>query len=330
MAYVTSSMASTVQGLAPARPDERPAAPPTATPPAASAAPGVRLTYALLVLMALIWGVNFSVLKVGTRHFAPLTLNGLRLALAATVLGVLAAVRRRHLPSRGDAVRLVLLGVLGHGLYQVLFIEGVAHATASTAALVMAAGPAFIGIVGRLLGVERPSRAAWAGIGLQLAGMAGVVSGSATQRAAPGQDGGLLGPALVLAAALTWACYAVLLKPFAARVDGLQLSAWTLFGGVAVLLPAAAPGVARLDWGAVAPAGWGAVLYSALLAMVTAYLFYYRGVRVVGPVRTSMFSNLQPIVALGVAAATLGERPGPLQLAGAALIAAGLVVAARR
>jgi drug/metabolite transporter (DMT)-like permease len=160
--------------------------------------------------------------------------------------------------------------------------------------------------------------------------MSGVVFGSATQAAVPGREGGVLGPALVLAAALAWACYAVLLKPFAARVDPLQLSAWTLFGGVALLVPLAAPGLARLHPTAVAPAAWGAVLYSSLVAMVLAYLFYYRGVRVVGAVRTSMFSNLQPIVALAVAAATLGERPGPWQLAGAGLIAAGLVAAARR
>jgi drug/metabolite transporter (DMT)-like permease len=159
--------------------------------------------------------------------------------------------------------------------------------------------------------------------------MSGVVLGSATQAPAPGETSRVLGPALVLGAALAWACYAVLLKPFAARVDPMHLSAWTLVGGVATLVPLAAPSLARLDWGAVPLAGWGAVLYSALLAMVLAYLFYYRGVRTVGPVRTAMFSNLQPLVALAVAAATLGERPGPWQLGGAACIAAGLLVARR-
>jgi drug/metabolite transporter (DMT)-like permease len=326
-------MASSVRGLAPGRPepavepDPRPGAP---GPAAASAErPGVWLTNVLLLVMALIWGVNFSVLKVGTRHFDPLVFNGVRMLLAGAVLGAIAWARRDRMPSRGDAVRLAVLGVLGHGFYQVCFIEGIAGSTVSTASLVMAAGPAFIGLVGRALGVERPSRAAWAGISLQVAGMAGVVFGSATQPAAPGQEAGLLGPALVLLAALTWACYAVLLKPFAARVDPMHLSAWTLAGGVAALVPLAAPGMARLDWGAVPAAGWGAVGYSALLAMVVAYLFYYRGVRVVGPVRTGMFTNLQPIVALAVAALTLGERPGPWQLAGAAAIAAGLVVSRR-
>jgi drug/metabolite transporter (DMT)-like permease len=281
------------------------------------------------MLMALIWGVNFSVLKLGTRYFDPLAFNGLRMMLAGAVLGAIAYGRRARMPSRRDAVRLAVLGVLGHGFYQVCFIEGIARSTASTAALVMAAGPAFIGIVGRLLGVERPTRAAWAGIALQLLGMAGVVFGSATQPSVPGQESGLVGPAFILVAALAWACYAVLLKPFTQRVDPMHLSAWTLLGGVATLVPLAAPGIVRLDAAAVPVFGWAAVGYSAILAMVVAYLFYYRGVRVVGAVRTAMFSNLQPIVALAVAALTLGERPGPWQLAGAVAIAAGLVVSRR-
>ena len=288
------------------------------------------LTNALLVVMALIWGVNFSVLKVGTRYFAPLALNGVRMTIAGVLLGVIAYARRDRAPTRRDAARLVALGVLGHGLYQVCFIEGVARTTASTAALVLAAGPAFIGVVGRLFGVERPSRAAWAGVGLQLFGMLGVVYGSATQAAVPGEPAGLAGPGFMLAAALAWAGFAVLLKPFAARVDPMHLSAWTLLGGLVTLLPLAVPELRRLDPASVPPLGWGAVGYSAVLAMVVAYLFYYRGVRVVGPVRTAMFSNLQPIVALAVAALTLGERPGPWQLAGAAFIAAGLVVARPR
>lgn len=322
-------MASSVRGLAPGRPERAaPSMPPAAGCAAASdQRPGVWLTNALLLAMALIWGVNFSVLKLGTRFFDPLVFNGLRMLLAGAVLGAIAYGRRARTPARRDLVRLALLGVLGHGFYQVCFIEGIARSTASTAALVMAAGPAFIGIVGRVLGVEHPSRAAWAGIALQLLGMAGVVFGSVTQASAPGQQAGLAGPALVLVAALAWACYAVLLKPFTARVDPMHLSAWTLLGGVATLVPLAAPGMTRLDAGAVPAMGWGAVGYSAILAMVVAYLFYYRGVRVVGAVRTAMFSNLQPIVALSVAALTLGERPGPWQLGGAAAIAAGLLVA---
>ena len=320
------------QPIAPGRARIAPAdePPPVGTPaPGAPARSGVWLTNVLLLTMALIWGVNFSVLKLGTRYLAPVAFNGLRLLLAAAVLGAIALVaRRRQMPTRRDAVRLALLGVLGHGLYQLLFILGIDRSTAGTAALVMAAGPAFTGIVGRLLGVERPSGRAWAGIAFQLAGMLGVVYGSTTH-AAGQADATVLGPVLILAAALTWAFYAVLLKPFAERVDPIQLSAWTLVGGVATLGVFALPDLVRLDYAALPAGAWFAVGYSGLLAMVVAYLFYYRGVRVVGPVRTAMFSNLQPIVALVVAFLTLGEQPSVYQLAGAALIATGLVVSKR-
>ena len=136
-------MASTVQGaLAPGR--------------AEGARPGVWLTDLSLLAMALIWGVNFSVVKIGTRHFPPAAFSGLRVALASVVLAGIAVALRAHLPSARDRWRLAGLGVLGHGLYQVCFIEGVARTTAGTAALVLASGPAFIALIGRAPGSGSP------------------------------------------------------------------------------------------------------------------------------------------------------------------------------
>jgi drug/metabolite transporter (DMT)-like permease len=71
------------------------------------------------------------------------------------------------------------------------------------------------------------------------------------------------------------------------------------------------------------------VAYSGFGALVIAYLFYYRGVRVLGPTRTAMFSNLQPLIALTVAYLTLGETPSVWQLAGAGSIMTGLLVSRR-
>lgn len=341
-------MATTAQGLAPGPSDVEPAGTPVAPAPlastprpgatrdtpqtAAGASEATPADHALLVLMAVIWGVNFSVLKVGTRYVAPATFNGARVLLALVALAGVAAARRAPGPSRRDAVRLVLLGVLGHGVYQLLFIEGLARTETGTTALIFAGGPAFIGIVGRLLGVERPSARAWGAIGLQLAGMAGVVFGAATAGAAVAGAAPRATPAgvlLILAASLAWAFYAVLLKPYTRRVDGVQVAAWTLLGGALTLGLSAVPAVARGALGALPAAGWGAMFYSGVLALALSYVFYYRGVRTVGPVRTAMYGNLQPVVALGVGFVVLGERPGPWQLAGASLIGAGLLVATR-
>ncbi len=279
----------------------------------------------MLVGMAFIWGVNYVVVKFATRHFEPLVFNALRIGLAAVVLGALAVALREHAPSRRDALGLALLGIIGHGVYQVCFVEGVAHTNAGTAALIFAATPAFIGVVGRIVGTERPARRAWAGIALQLLGMACVVAGSAAS-AGSAVGSALLGPALILGACASWAVYSVLLKPYAARVHPIQLAAWTLVGGVAVYAVIAVPGLLRFDPGELPPSAWGAVAYSGIGALVVAYLFYYRGVRVLGPVKTSMFANLQPIITLVVAYFAFGEVPAPIQFGGAALITGGLLV----
>ncbi|MDF1505023.1 EamA family transporter [Roseisolibacter sp. H3M3-2] len=283
------------------------------------------LTDLMMLAMALLWGVNFSVVKYGTRVLPPLAFNALRVALATAVLGGLALALWRERPARADMVRLATLGLLGHGVYQFCFIQGIARSSVATSALVLASSPALIGLVGRGLGTERPTRRAWAGIGLQLLGMAGVVLGSAVQPSASAESP-LLGALILLAGSVSWAFYAVLLKPLTQRVHPIHLSAFTLLGGVGVLVGMGAPALAALDARAVPAAGWGAVAYAGLAAMVLAYLFYYRGVRVLGPVRTAMYSNLQPLIAMAVAYLTLHEVPTPWQIGGAAAITTGLLV----
>jgi drug/metabolite transporter (DMT)-like permease len=174
--------------------------------------------------------------------------------------------------------------------------------------------------------VERPPRRAWLGVALQLVGVGAVVLGTSGRAGVAGGRATLAGSLLLLGAALCWAFYAVLLKRYTERVHPLQMSAWTMAGGVLLLGAFATPAWLATEWRAVPLAGWGAVVYSGIGALVIAYLFYYRGVRVLGPTRTAMFSNLQPLIALTVAYFTLGETPTVWQLAGAGSIMTGLLV----
>src|SRR5918999_6556035 len=84
--------------------------------------PGVSITDLLLVAMALIWGVNASVMKFGVAQMPPLVFNAARLGLAAIALALLAFGARRTTLTRRDMGMLLLLGVLGTGLYQLFMI----------------------------------------------------------------------------------------------------------------------------------------------------------------------------------------------------------------
>jgi drug/metabolite transporter (DMT)-like permease len=99
-----------------------------------------------------------------------------------------------------------------------------------------------------------------------------------------------------------------------------------MVGGAVPLVLVSLPALATTRWETIGVGGWAAVGYSGLFALVVAYLFWYRGVRLLGPTRTAMYANLQPIIALGVAWATLHETPHLLQLVGAACIMGGLLL----
>lgn len=282
------------------------------------------LTDGLLFLMALIWAVNYSVLKFGTGLVHPLAYNGLRIPVAAVLqFGVAHAMRLPPIP-RADALRLIVLGMLGNGVYQVFFILGQARSRVATTVLVLASGPALAAILGRLHGSERLGGRSWAGVAFQLVGVSCVVLGTAG--ATTGSDS-LIGAALVLASALSWAWFSVLVKPFTERISGLHVGAYTMLGGGIVSLAVAVPAMLDTAWLQVSPGVWLALGYSTIGAMIIAYLFWYHGVKTLGPTHTSMYSNLQPLLAMAIAWPALGERPTPWQLAGTVLVMSGLLVA---
>jgi drug/metabolite transporter (DMT)-like permease len=294
--------------------------------PGAASAFHFTSTDAMLLLMATIWGVNFSVMKFGAAAFNPVAFNALRVVLAALALAAIAFAPKARRPSAADAKRLMLLGLLGHALYQFLFLNGLHRARAGTAALVIAGTPALIAILLQVTGHERITRRAAVGIALSLTGIGLVVSAAA----APGApDDSPLGLLMVLGASLCWAFYTLGLRPLTHRVDGVQIAAWTVFGAVIPMVLMGLPSLLDTDFRAVPPAAWGAVLYSAFLAFVVAYLFWYRGVRILGPVRTAMYANLQPIIALGVAWLVLHERPTSIQFIGAACVVGGVYLSRR-
>lgn len=296
----------------------------TVTPGRATTSrPGVWLTDASLVLMAVIWAVNFSVVKYGTTLVDPLTYNALRVALAAVLLMAIVLAGRAPLPARRDIVQLLGLGVLGNGIYQFFFVTGVSLTRASDAALVIAATPAFIAIIGRVRGTEHISRRGVAGIALSIAGIGMVVLGTTIVTA---HDSSITGDLIVLCASASWAVYTVALKPITARVRGMQVAAFTMVGGAIPLALFSLPAILRADLADLPTRGWTAIAYSGIGSLVVAYYFWYRGLRILGPTRTAMYSNLQPVIAVLVAWGMLGETPTAAQIAGAVAIMAGLLL----
>jgi drug/metabolite transporter (DMT)-like permease len=276
-----------------------------------------------MLLVALIWGVNFSVTKGVFPRFPPLAFTGVRFVLASLLLVPLV----RHLEGseplpRKVLTRLVVLGVVGNTLYQLGFISGLARTTASNSALILAAMPSIVALLAVALRFEPLRPRVLGGV---LVATAGVVLVVAARGAGFGETT-LAGDFLTLGAVICWAGYTLGLRLVPPEVSPLRVTMITTVAGAPGLVLAGIPEMVGMDWSAVGWQGWAAMAYATILSLGVAYLIWNRSVQVVGPSRTVIYMCLTPLVAVATAAAFLGERPQPLQAVGAVLILGGVLV----
>lgn len=295
------------------------------------------LVDALLVLMVVIWGGNYSVIKRAFAEVPPQPFNAVRLVLASTVyLVAIQWARRRarsgdtrvssvfytpHPLTTRDRWDLLWLGLVGHSLYQFCFVGGVNATSVSNAALIIGATPVVVAIVSAVLGHERIGPLHWAGAAVSGLGIYFVVGHGATF-GGPSFRGDLL----IMVSVTCWAAYTLGSMRLIARHSPLFVTGITMtIGGVPYAL-AMLPQVLAVHWAAVSWWTLGALVLSALLALNVAYLIWYMGVQRIGAARTSIFSNVVPITAMTVAALWLGEPISAAKMIGAASVLAGVLL----
>jgi drug/metabolite transporter (DMT)-like permease len=217
---------------------------------------------------------------------------------------------------------MAVLAVVGQFVYQLCFMGGVARTSVANSALIQGCSPVVITLIAAAVGQERVGRRHWAALGLSLTGVYLLVGvGAAVSRAS------MAGDALMMAGVLCWAVYVVASRPLLKRYSPIAVSGYTMAIGALLYVPFGIPALSALDWGAVSTGAWIALLYSAVFSLFLAYVVWYTSIQRVGNVRTAMYSNLIPVVALVTAVVFLGERVEPVELAGAGTILAGVALA---
>jgi drug/metabolite transporter (DMT)-like permease len=276
-----------------------------------------------MLMVCLIWGANFTVTKLAFAQLPPLAFTALRFAAGSVLLWALVRWTEGHGPfPRGAALwHVVWLGVLGNTLYQLGFVLGLARSTATNISLIASAAPAVVAILGAAMGLERTTARTRLGIAFGIGGVLVVV----LARPAAAVLEARIGDLFMVGALLCWSAYTVGLRRLSG-MSALRVTAWTTYTGTPGLLLAGAPELLRVQWRAVDPSVWGALAYATALSLVLAYLIWNASVRAVGATRTAIYMCVTPLVAVLVAWAALGERPGVLHVAGGALIALGVVL----
>ncbi len=278
-----------------------------------------------MLALVVVWGVNFPIVKLAFRELSPMAFNAVRFAGATAFLLLVLWWRGGATPvARSAWPGLIGLGLIGHALYQVTFINGLARTTAGNSSLILAMVPLFVAILSTVLGTDRVLPRTWVGILLAFAGLALLTTGRDGLRVSLAT---LAGDALTLVCSLAWAVYTVFSRPYLRTQSPLQWTALTMAVSAPVLVVVSLPEVVRTSWGAVTWPTWAALAYSTLLSIGIGYVVWYRSVQTLGGPRTAIYSNLIPIFALAASWVLLDERLGLLQAAGAVIVLVGVSLA---
>lgn len=281
-----------------------------------------------LLTVAVIWALNFSVVKASLSEVDIYSFNSVRFILAAGLIwGIIIWKRAWFTVPRADWLSLLAIGLIGNVLYQWLFIVGIDLTFSANAAVMLGTIPIWIAIFSHLFTDEKMTRLKAIGVVLAFAGVAAIVSGGANPISLASDT--FRGDLIIVCAAVTWAVFTIRSKQFLKRYTALQFSGMMALLGAVLLSGLSVLSPMSTEWTAVSPAAWGGMIYSGALSIGLAYLIWNNGIVNVGPVKTSVYQNLVPVMGLVFGIVLLNESLSILQYAGSAIVVTGIVITRR-
>ena len=222
--------------------------------------------------------------------------------------------------ARRDILAVVGLAAIGLWLNQTALTYASKLTTAATVALLFGTLPVFVALFSRVAGIERVTRRQWVAVLVSFAGV-GLIAGGTGGPVSTHVWGILLG----LTTAGSFAAYSVAMVPMMRRYSPYKLQALTALVGAVMLAATGAWQLAHQNWhvGALA---WAAVAYGALASAGLGNMLWFMAIRHVGPGRAALYVNLQPFLGAVFAVAVLSETLHTLQIAGAVVVGAAILL----
>ena len=285
--------------------------------------------YPKLVLMAVFWGGTFIAGRVIAQDVPPFSAAFARFVVASVVLLAVVLHKHRTLPPLRSRMIMpvVLLGLTGVFAYNALFLGGLKTVLAGRAALIVALNPVLVTFFSYIFFQERLDWLKSLGMVMCLAGAVLVITrGQISQL----WQGGLgWGELFIFGCVLSWTAYSLIGKVVLANLSPLIAVTYScVIGTAALFFPALAEGMAG-SFHTYPQSSWLGIIYLGLFGTVFAFIWYYQGIKILGPSRTSLFINLVPVSAVFMAFVILKEPLEVSLLMGTILVTIGLFLTNR-
>jgi drug/metabolite transporter (DMT)-like permease len=295
--------------------------------PVVQRAVGVDRVFGAIVLTITFWALNVTIVKWAVGQWQPLAYSVDRFLIGTAIFAAYVYWRERSLRvRRSDLPLFVLAGAVGIAGNQIGFMYAEKYTTATTISLLMATTPAFAAVTALAMGHEHVGWRHWTGLGIAAVGTALVLRGGGAHLDLTSLRGDLL--ALLMAA--SWGVYSALIRPLMTRYSASRISVIVLVVGTLCLLPFSAGQVVHQDYGSLTAGAWAAIVYSLFFSLVFTNILWFGAIHRGGAARATAVLPLQPFLGAIFAVLLLGEHLTPLQVAGGAVIIAGITFTRRR
>ena len=272
---------------------------------------------------ASIWGGMYVVSKVVLDVIPPFSLLTTRLVLGAISLGIVMAFRKKVTLTRQQIIQSFLVGFVGYGISLAFQFVGTKLSTASNGSLVTSATPAFVLIFAPFLLAERTTPRRIIALLISTLGVVAVID----PRNAELSPSLFWGNLSLLAAALTWALYSVLVRKVTRGTDLLASSAIMLTGGIPSSLLFGLLEWKTQDFGEITLGIIGGILFLGIISTAIAMFLWNYAFAELPATIASLTFFAQPVVGTILGVLLLGETISALFIFGAGLIGLGLIIA---
>jgi drug/metabolite transporter (DMT)-like permease len=275
--------------------------------------------YLKLLLTAIFWGGTFVAGRLVAQNIGPYSIAFLRFTIASALLLSLTWRIEGRLPrlKAPQIIPVILLGIAGIFIYNVMFFKGLKMIEAGRASLIIATCPIFITICSATFLKEKINPVKGLGIVLSVCGAIIVISKGNISRILEGGLG--LGELYIFCCVLSWVAYSLIGKAVMNNLSPLaSVSYSAVVGAVALSIPALFEGLAQ-NIASQSAIDWLCISYLGVFGTVIGFVWYYQGVERIGPTKAGLFINFVPVSAILCAFVILRE-PITLSLAGGTVL----------
>lgn len=278
----------------------------------------------VMMVTILLMGSSYPFAKEVLATMSPLLYSGSRYIVAGLfMLGVMALMRQPIALPRRDWLPMVVLSVVGVGVFQACWGLGMSRTAPSIGSIVMTTTTAFSAILAWMAGRRLPALG-WLGIVVAFAGVVIVVNNSLGRITLDLAD--LDGALFWMVSAFAWALYVDRCTPYNVRLGSLRVMAWTTLIGAVLLSLLSLCFDSLGEFGRLSPAQWGYWLYTAIFPVGVAFMGLSFGFERLGVSRVMLYMYLIPIAGVGLAAAFFGDPLTPARLLGGLIVLAGVIL----